>query len=600
MESLQGIIHRLEVGGGMRFLRIGSITLALLMLFIGYNWRAFRNMSSQEAMDSAQVARNIAQGHGYSTLFVRPLSIFLVKRHNQETQGIPEPGKTPDQAEIKQMHPDLANPPVYPLILAGLMKMLPFDYPVPTKPRPFWTNGESFWRYQPDFLISVFNELLLVAVVVLVFFLARRLFDKPVAWLSAALVLGTEMLWRFSVSGLSTMLLLVIFLAAAWSLVLLEAELREPRAPAGVFILAAITGLVIGLGALTRYSFGWLIIPVIILICLMADRQRLVLSLVAFGVFALVLTPWVVRNFAVSGTPFGTAGYAVLEMTRLFPENRLQRSLNPDLSQRDTYAFWLKLMINSRQIVTSELPKLGGTWLTAFFLVGLLIGFNDPAVRRLRQFTLFSLLTLVFVEAFGRTTLSDASPEINSENLLVLLTPIVIIYGVSLFYLLLDQIHFGFRELRYAAIGVCGFVACLPLVLTFMPPKTVPITYPPYYPPGIQRIEAWTKPEELTMSDVPWAVAWYGQRQSIWLTLNAQSDFLSVNDYLKPIAVLYLTPVTLDAKLLGESTQPGELGWGSLTIETLLRKEGPPNFPLRSLAPGWLQGRQMVLCDWPR
>ena len=31
--------------------------------------------------------------------------------------------------------------------------------------------------------------------------------------------------------------------------------------------------------------------------------------------FALVLAPWIVRNEVVSGTPFGTAGYAVVEGT---------------------------------------------------------------------------------------------------------------------------------------------------------------------------------------------------------------------------------------------------------------------------------------------
>ena len=38
------------------------------------------------------------------------------------------------------------------------------------------------------------------------------------------------------------------------------------------------------------------------------------------AVFAIVLTPWIVRNFIVSGTPFGTAGYAMLEGTPVFPE----------------------------------------------------------------------------------------------------------------------------------------------------------------------------------------------------------------------------------------------------------------------------------------
>ncbi|MEI9865904.1 MAG: hypothetical protein WDN00_15410 [Limisphaerales bacterium] len=33
----------------------------------------------------------------------------------------------------------------------------------------------------------------------------------------------------------------------------------------------------------------------------------------------LVLTPWIIRNEVVSGTAFGTAGYAVAEGTSVFP-----------------------------------------------------------------------------------------------------------------------------------------------------------------------------------------------------------------------------------------------------------------------------------------
>ena len=77
------------------------------------------------------------------------------------------------------MHPDLANPPVYPLMLAGLMKVLPFRYSIPGV-----TPGNtsmSFDRSQPDFLIAAFNQVVFLGLIVAVFFVARRLFDEPVA-----------------------------------------------------------------------------------------------------------------------------------------------------------------------------------------------------------------------------------------------------------------------------------------------------------------------------------------------------------------------------------------------------------------------------------
>ena len=122
-----------------------------------------------------------------------------------------------------------------------------------------------FARYQPDFLISLFNQLLLVTIGVLTFFLARRLFDSSVAWLSLVLVLCCELLWRFSTSGLSTMLLMLCFLGLIWCLVWIESEEREPVwSHRAQLWLAFAIGALLGVGTLIRYSFGWLVIPVLV------------------------------------------------------------------------------------------------------------------------------------------------------------------------------------------------------------------------------------------------------------------------------------------------------------------------------------------------
>ena len=439
MPILQELLHKLEWVAACALSALAWPLLAVLVLTGLYDWRAFRNMATQEAMDAAQLARNIAQGKGYTTLFIRPLSIRLVKQRNLEKRGVPEVGKAADLAELRGMHPDLANPPLYPVVLAGLMKVLPFDYAI--------SRSGEFSRFGPDFLIALFNQLLFLVVIVLVFFLAGRLFDPWVAWLSSGLLLGTELFWRFSVSGLSTMLLMVIFLGLAWCLVLLEQETRTPKwGPFGILILAGLTGVMVGLGGLTRYSFGWLILPVLMFLILFGGQRRLVLGLIALAAFTSVMAPWIARNYSVSGRPFGTASYAVVENTVLYPENRLERSLEPDLHPPDAarlypIVFWLKLSTNLRRIVASELPKLGGSWVTAFFLVGLLVGFRNPGITRLRYFLLACVVVLALVQALGRTQLSEESPELNSENLLVLLAPLVLVYGVSLFLLLLDQMQ---------------------------------------------------------------------------------------------------------------------------------------------------------------
>lgn len=629
MPFIQDLIHKLEVGPGMRHLRTALLVTAPVLLLVCYNLRAFKNMSTQEAMDSAQVARNLSEGKGFTTLFVRPFSMHLVSRHNRQSHGITDLGKPADLARLKAGHPDLANPPVYPVVLAGLMKLCHFDYTASVS-KPFWSKGGEFYRYKPDFVIGLFNQILLFGLAVAVFFLARRLFDPAVALLSAVLVLGTELFWRFSVSGLSTILLMLIFAALVWVLVLLEAQVREPKwGPASAIILAGLAGAIVGVGGLTRYAFGWLIVPLLIYLIVLGGSRRTAVTLTALVAFLAVMSPWVVRNYQVSGTPFGTAGYALLEDTFLFPGNQLQRSLEPNFNRWDQVSkygaasgkvliVWLKLVINARKLVPTDLPKLGGTWVSAFFLAGLLVTFRSPAIRRLRWFLLGCLAVLALAQTLGRTQLSEESPEVNTENLLVVVAPLVLVYGVSLFYMLLDQMQLPILELRYAVIGLFALVACLPMILTFLPPRTQPLSWP-YNPARLEEVAEWLNPNETAMSDMPWAFAWYGHRQCLWLTLKASpdaqdpathEDFLSISDYQKPINLLYLTPETMDKRFLSEWLRAGEGSWAYVIFQIFANGEVPPTFPLRqmpvpakyrrALAQYLAAREEVILSDWER
>src|SRR5476651_1806255 len=151
-EIIQATIHNLEEGGGARCLRVAALVVTVLSLAVAYDMREYRNFSTPEAMDSAQLARNIAEGKGYTTLFIRPFSLYLVQTRNEAKV----PGAlTNDLAQIKYgPHPDIANAPAYPVALAGLMKLLPFHYPVELN-KSFWSDGGKFSRYRPDFEIAV-------------------------------------------------------------------------------------------------------------------------------------------------------------------------------------------------------------------------------------------------------------------------------------------------------------------------------------------------------------------------------------------------------------------------------------------------------------
>jgi hypothetical protein len=599
---IQNIVRTIDTGVGARCLRFFTLALAVLGLVVWYDLTAYRGFNSPEAMDAAQVARHLTEGKGYSTDFIRPFSLYLVRQHNQTLTAGAAPTTNTDFARINSPHPDLANAPLYPTVLAGLMELHPPNWKARTD-KPFWAADGHFLRYQPEFAIAIFNQILLLAVAALTFLLAWKLFDELAAWLAALLVLGSEPLWRFSVSGLSTLLVLVIFLGLVGCLVKIE-ELGRAESPnlRKLFGWAVGAGLLVGAGMLTRYACGWLIVPVLLFLWLFSGVHRTHLAGAVLIAFVLVVSPWLARNLAVSGTWLGTAGYAIAEDTSSFPGTRLMQSMNPDLNT----AHWIqpylhKFMENTRTILQGDLTRVGGSWVAILFFAGLLLGLRNPAARRLRYFTMMCLGVLVIVQALGKTHLSSLSPEINSENLLVLLTPLAAIFAVVFFLTLLDQMKTPSLQIRNVVIALFAFITCLPLLTALLPPKSSPLSYPPYYPPEIQQVANWMQPHELMMSDIPWAVAWYGQRQCTWTTLNSQYEFSQLNDYsIKPVRGLYLSLNTLDSKLFTECLQGGVNNWGSFALKTVVANQIPKLFPLRVAPYGLTSG--LFLTDrqrWP-
>lgn len=602
----QTLIQDLKLLFGVRLVRYVAITLLVVLVWGVYDLRCYRNMSAPEAMDAAQLGRNLATGRGFTTDFVRPLSIYLLRRKDTNRASL-------DPARLKSGQPDIANAPAYPVVLASLMTVLPFRYNA-NLPGSFWSTPDpndpgklQGTRYQPDFLIAVFNQVLFILIIVLAYFWARWQFDLRVAWTSVILLVGSELLWRFSVSGLSTMMLMLITLCLFWCLTLMEREGREPRWPF-VFImgLSVAAGVLTGLGALTRYSFMWLIIPVILFLAFFGGRRRAILCVLTLVVFVALLAPWMMRNHAVCGKYFGIGSYSLVEGWT--PNFRLQRSLAPEVPRASVIASLSKLTSNLLPILQSDVFKMGGGWISAFFLVGLLVGFRNPALRRMRYFVVGSLVTLIIVQALGRTQLSDETPEINSENLLILFAPAVLLYGVGMFYLLLDSLKTAFPELRYGAIALFVAVLWFPMLLAVSTRKS-PVAYPPYRPDVIQSSAHLLRPDEMMMSDIPWAVAWYGERQCVWLTLLAnppqntehewQESFYAINDALKPINALYLTPRTIDQRFLTDWVRAGESSWGEFVIAVSLSRQPPAGFPLTKLRPGYAP-EQILLCDWAR
>ena len=146
---LQAWIHYWAEGAGARAMRLTAALLGFIALASLYDLLSYESYSSEEAMESAQLARNLSEGNGYTTDSIRPLALYLL-------ESAAEPGQS--SKVLSQRVPDLSNAPVYPFLLAGLMRVAPFQF-----------VASQFWSYQPERWISIFNQALFFAAVILLF-----------------------------------------------------------------------------------------------------------------------------------------------------------------------------------------------------------------------------------------------------------------------------------------------------------------------------------------------------------------------------------------------------------------------------------------------
>ena len=583
---LQEWIHRLEVGVGARYLRWLLAVFGFIALAALYDAFCFHNLNDPAAMDAAQLARNIGRGRGYTTDYVRPFSISLTRSHRADRSS-----------QLKEAHRDISNAPVYPLLLAPLLRWAPAPGEV--------ASIKNFSVVSGDLAIALLNQALLGLGALLVFRLTRGWFDQTVAWVCAVLFVFTELYWQFSVSGLSTLLLIDLVLLLVSFLAAFERGNREEAKTSRLILLAAAIGASTAILMLTRYSLGWLLVPVLIFVIACGTRGRVGFALVAFATFLILGVPWIVRNVMASGAPFGTATYAPLADTFVFPDEMLDRSLNPQFRGLPGHRWTLvsavgqKAVTGVREIITTELPRAGGNWLWAFFLAGLLVRFQNPNLSRMRWFLLGALFLLVPVQAMARTHLSADASQVNSENLLVIFSPLVLVFGVGLFFILFDSWPLPTPAMRVGMLLIFIAIISLPMLLAFVPPRPRPIA-PPYYPPRIQQVARYLNRSELLMSDIPWAVAWYGDRQCVGITSDWRKEFFEINDYEKTVNGLYLSTRTTDSKFFSSWFGGDNRGWGVFLFQAFARGEVPQGFPLKRSPEGLFTNGEVLLMDRDR
>jgi hypothetical protein len=144
-------------------------------------------------------------------------------------------------------------------------------------------------------------------------------------------------------------------------------------------------------------------------------------------------------------------------------------------------------------------------------------------------------------------------------------------------------------------------LTALPFISHFLRlvgPPTGRVQWPPYVPPYIAILGQWTRENEIIASDMPWAVAWYADRKSLWLPMSVR-DFIELNDYnqLKgQIVGLYLTPVTGNQPFISEVMKGEYKEWAPFIMRNVNTRE----FPLKAVTALPIDGECVYYSDRDR
>lgn len=496
--------------------KVGLVLLVALLVIVSYlmyHAGRFKGISDINAMDYGQVARNLANGDGYTTKIVRPLSLARVPRIEK--------------------HPELTLSPVHPWIAAQFMKLMPDD--------------------SRALALSCGLGFLLTAPVV--FFLGWQFFDIRTGYLATALYATNLLLLGYSISGLETTWLC---LWVSLLFLVLHALARKQR---WRLVLATIAGLLMGLIYLTQVL--WIVVLPLIAIYILVSSDRLgrwTTLLVFLVVFAVVIAPWCVRNVNVVGDPFFNFRAAESIMgTRTHPGNTLYRQFI------DEYPSWpwyvldrpveiLEKLRDGIAALYNVLPGIAGLYVTPFFLVAVIVTLGPRAFERMRYlwYSIFIVMAIA---------LALVSPDTRQ---LAPLAPFAIVIAAGFFLRLLNaRIDEPVEERRMRLLRIGMGVL---LVINALPVGLELFRFREITPDQRMLIGTAQSAREVTatttgpiLTDAPWTIAWFGDRTAIWLP-KTRGDLRNMEDKVGKIRWMLLTPAVANPAL--DATERMLKEWG--------------------------------------
>jgi len=536
-DKLQTIISSMDDGLGLLLTRLLIAIILLGGVFGYFAYDQFRGLNDAGAMEMSQLGRNLSEGRGFTTRCLRPFDIgYLENRGFDLTEG--------------EM-PDIRTAPLYPALLGACFRLV----------RPSFDVGAGWGMHAPEVKVIIpLAGLLVLATALVMFGMARMLFDWRVATLAVAMFAVTESVLAFAISG-TEWLLATFLVTSAFGLAQLTIALRHGRLLYAL-LTAFLSGLFCGLALLSAYALLVIIPGALLMLWVGLKRQRWLVILVFVVGVCITVLPWFARNQALSGSPIGLAAYSAIEDSVLFEDDLLERRADISI-RRSTLpgVMKLKVMDNLHQMHEhSAFPIYGGI-VFCLFVAAVFHRFESDDANRAKWCTVLTLPLLHFMAALSGTS-----------QMLLVAFPLVLIFGTGFYFVLEDRMEFVDVQIKRAIALALILAVSGPAMLTLSGvPRTNP--YPPYAPPFIGYVSHVIDSEETLCTDIPWATSWYGNRRSLLLPEHPKS-LVAMHENGWKIGGIYLTSRTGGRPYYPDLLEGRDQSW-----LPLLDRSVPEGFP---------------------
>ena len=567
-EFIQTAVHALEAGGLSVWVKRGAVAMAVISIAAIYLYQ-FRGLSTSQGMDQAQIGRAIASGQGWKTKVARPRAIGQLQRHGKSVAD--------------KIWTDTYNAPLPPLIDAFALILV----------KPYWKMTPRSIIYAGDRAIVMMSILIFLGSIAVLFFTVRRLFDQRLALLTSGLTLLCDAMWQYSLSGLPQMLLLLLFNVTVYLLVrAVEAHYAEQP----TLTWLAGVGAAFGLLALSHALTLWMFFAAAIFAGFFF-RPRGWAAAVMLGTCAILYLPWLIRTFVVCGNPGGVAIYSLFTGV-VHTEWGWMRQLNFDPGVGLLGSFRDKLTAGLTSQTAHLFEYFGSSVVALMFFVSLLYPFKRAETAAMR----WIILAMWGGALFGMCFYGISDEQgVAANQLHLIFVPLMSCYGLAYLLVHWNRLGISFPFARAGFLTLLYLLCALPMIFAtpwLSPPKPL-VRWPPYMPGLIGVLNDWMRPEEITATDMPWAVAWYADRRSLWLPETIKT-FSDLNDYQTlggPVNAVYLTPVSGTENKLRDIVRGEYKDWAPVIQRTQILEK----FPLKwnTVALG-LDNECLFLSDYNR